>query len=404
MTALDGTSGEELWSHRHPAGQTEVAVVDGGARALVSLLPPEEGFGDRRVTEIDTATGEVVGETAEPPPASGDEDTSATLLDRTADMRLYTWDASGEPDRISARPTGANDEAWSFRVPDDGVRWCGAEHEWYAGENVVLIDDRLVVLYGCADADRAREWGFPWDMTGDPDESFTVTVAAIDMDTGEVVWEEGWDTAGEGSFHFAPGQPFPTREEHLVVAVESGSGQGAPRVLDLRDGARDGARVGAPPSEPTAHGSEMVEGYERLVDAGHDGTVLLTQDDDSGEPAAWGFHRVSPEGETTATAWIPEQLVYSADLEGAAVLDGSVAVLSGLSLDDDTEDRVITAVIAPFGGEPDAGHAIELVYAHGGSDADEYRDVGTPRLVPVPGSVVAYVQTTEPMVVHGLVG
>ncbi|WP_116245832.1 PQQ-binding-like beta-propeller repeat protein [Nocardiopsis sp. FIRDI 009] len=151
VVALDGTSGEELWSYRHPYSDVSVQVIDGGATALVTRQPAADRFGDRRVTELDTATGGIRAKTSVLSHGPETEDIRISLLDGTSDLRLYAWTEPGERPRISARRSETSDEMWSFTLPENDGRVCAILGGWDTERNALLVENRLVVLHACAD-------------------------------------------------------------------------------------------------------------------------------------------------------------------------------------------------------------------------------------------------------------
>ncbi|MEV2274709.1 PQQ-binding-like beta-propeller repeat protein [Nocardiopsis sp. NPDC049922] len=402
VVALDGASGDQLWSYRHPYSQVSARVVADGARAVITRQPSADQYDDRRVTEIDTATGRITRESAVPSLRSEGEELRLSFLAATADLRLYEWSEPGEPYRISARDARSSEEAWAFTLPNEGDRACAADYGWRAGENVLLVHDLLVVLYGCADADQLEDNRFLWDVAADPDASFTVTTAALDTASGEVVWKHEWEAAGENDYDLATHHPQPGSDVGPVVVVDSDHGRGLPRVLDPRDG----TLVNEVPPELTASGTGMAEGFEGLVHADSTGTVLLTQDDDGWEGPGrppWEFVRASPDGEVIGTALLQEETVYSDDVETAVMLGDAVAVLTRKPRDEAQDERALSAAVVGFGNEVGETVWIELAQEHTDTDFAEDFWEDRARLLPVPGAVIAYVRDSEPAAVYGLV-
>ncbi|MCY9784349.1 ABC transporter ATP-binding protein [Nocardiopsis sp. EMB25] len=403
VVALDGASGAELWSYRHPYSQVSARVVEDGARAVITRRPPADQYGDRRVTEIDTATGHVTRESAVPSLRSEDEELRLSFLAATADLRFYEWRATGEPYRISARPTRSSEEAWAFTSPDDDGRICVADYGWRAQENVLLVGDHLVVLYGCTGLEQMRDEQFVWDVAGDPEASFTVTAAALDTGTGEVVWEHEWEASGENDFELDTHHPRPGGDAGPVVVVESNHGWGLPRVLDPGEG----TPVSDVPPELMVSDTDMAEGFEGLVHADSASTILLARDEDGWEGEGrppWEFVRASPAGKVTGTALLPEETVYFDNVETAVMLGDAVAVLTPKPRDEAQDELALSAAVVGFGNEVGEIVWIELSEEHSSNDFAEDTWEDRARLLPVPGAVIAHVHDTEPAVVYGLVG
>lgn len=300
VVALDGASGAELWSYRHPYSEVSAMVADDGATAVIARQPAADQFGDRQVTEVDTATGRVVDGFTVPSLRSEDDGLRVSLLAATQDLRFHSWDEPGERYRISARASRSGQQVWAFTLPVAENRVCATDSGWRAGENVLLVDDRLVVVYACADSDQLEDTRFLWDAAGNEEASVTVTVAALDPGSGEVVWEREREAAGENGFHLSTHRPLPGGGGRAVVAVHSDHGRGLPLVLDPRDG----ARVSDPPSELTAPEGKAAQAFEALVHADSNGTVLLARGGDGREgadEAPWEFVRASPTGRVTGT-------------------------------------------------------------------------------------------------------
>ncbi|WP_053619416.1 hypothetical protein [Nocardiopsis sp. NRRL B-16309] len=155
VVALDGSSGEVLWSYRHPYnGRARVVVSDGGTRATVTRRPAADRSHSDHVTEIDTETGEVIREVIAPPLDEEDEDIRIDFLGGTSEVGLYFWQEVDEGPRIHVHAVDSNEELWSPTVPEPRGRTCSNIGGWRNGEDLLLYEDQVLITYVCADLDR----------------------------------------------------------------------------------------------------------------------------------------------------------------------------------------------------------------------------------------------------------
>ncbi|NKZ00445.1 hypothetical protein [Nocardiopsis alborubida] len=411
VVALDGSSGEVLWSYRHPYDDwARVVVSDGGTRAIVTRQPVADRSRDHHVTEIDTVTGGILREFTVPPlldeneNEDEDEDTRVDFLAGTSEVSLYSWQGIDEGRRIRVHAVDSNEELWSLTVPEPRGRICSTLRGWWNGGNFLLHEDQVLITYSCADEDRLDEDTTLQDLSYDHGEPLTGVVAAFDARTGEENWVREWDDT-DTDFDISVDRPVPGSGSHPVVVARGRYRTDVPRVLDLRDGSDT---VGLPP-ELMDPETGMSRDFEHVVRAGSEGTVLLARGSadqgDGDEHDPFVFHRVSVSGEVIATAEMPFSTVFLDQLPEAVALEDAVIIPRLEYEETGTEETIPAVIVIPYDAGPDAVRTIRF-------DEPEFTSypgthgarTGDHRAIPVPGAVVAYVQGTETTIVRGLVG
>lgn len=183
FVALDGETGEELWSYRQPyAREVETGFFAGNRQRAYFLHQegPESGVGT--LVLLDTATGEVV---RKAPVAAPDEDGLRGYLHLTPQARISYAEEDGQP-LVVADTIDSDERLWEFS-PDEtppGRRRVGGGAHGYG--------DRLVVTRVHLDGEHLPE--------GDSDEVNAVlrdmsvpddavrTLVVLDTATGEELW------------------------------------------------------------------------------------------------------------------------------------------------------------------------------------------------------------------------
>ncbi|WP_306367968.1 tripartite tricarboxylate transporter TctB family protein [Nocardiopsis sp. CC223A] len=405
VVALDGSSGSELWSYRHPYNaEVRTVVSDGGTRAVLTREPAADRSGGHHVTEIDTATGRILREFTVPPLAADDEDTRVAVLDATSQVRLVSQDQDDNGPRVEVRAADSNERLWSPTVPEPQGRAC-SNFGWTYGKNLVLHEDQVLITYVCADQDRLDPDTTLWLLTYNSGAVVTRVVAAFDARTGQERWVREWEETYT-DLGISVHSPIPGTDAHPVVVVRGHRRTDAPRVLD----ARDGTAAAQLPPESMESPTEMNSGFEHLVRADSQGTVLLSSDTSPREEGeGYGpylFQRVSASGEVTDTAQMAWGTVYLDDLPSAVAL-ADVVVVPHLEYEETgTEQTIPTMVVVPSGAAPDEVRFLRFKEPEFTTDPNGiFGDrPGEHRAVPVPGAVVAYVHNTDPATVYGLVG
>ncbi|MEU1899552.1 ABC transporter ATP-binding protein [Nocardiopsis dassonvillei] len=408
VVALDGSSGEVLWSYRHPYNSwVRVVISDGGTRALVTRQPVADRSGDHHVTEIDTVTGGILREFTVPPlleeGEDEDEETRVDFLAGTSEVSLYSWRDTSEEQRVRVHATDSNEELWFPTVPESRDRTCVNFGGWQSGENLLLHEDQVLITYLCADEDRLDEDTTLRDLTLDNREPLTGVVAAFDARTGEENWIREWDDTNT-ELSISVDRPVPGTDSHPVVVAQGRYRSDVPRALDLRDGSDS---LELPPE--LMDSETMSDDFEQLVRVGSESTVLLSRgpaDQGNGdEREPFLFHRVSASGEITAMAEMPFSTVFLDQLPEAIAL-GEAVIIPRLEYEETgTQETIPAVVVIPYDAGPDAVRTIRFDEPEFASEPGmDGARTGDHRAIPAPGAVVTYVQGTETTIVRGLVG
>ncbi|MFL1431201.1 MULTISPECIES: hypothetical protein [unclassified Nocardiopsis] len=382
VVALDGITGGELWRYRLRGADARAAVHGGGTRVHIAHGDPDAPgrTGPLAWVELDTARGATVEAFTTPPPPEG---VSARVLVAGPGTLLHAWAEDGQAPRISARTTTGFGEAWSFTVPQEPGRVCEPWQDWNA-DNTLRTPDLFLVAYACVPQERLRGTSLA-EIADTPGEHLTGVVTALDPRDGR----ERWTRELPGLEEFPAlrgGGPVTDPEASPAVVVGPLMGEGAPAVLDPRDGSH-AVRITAEP---------WTDGRSVLVRADTSGAVVA-------ETAADRvlFHRVDPAGEIVETAALAGDEVPEYGPGLAVGLPGAVAVPFG-AVHTDAEETADVAVLwsVPFDTEPrlllldPPGQAPPMPL---GPAADDHRAVA------VPGALVTVARGPDAVRLHGLV-
>ncbi|MFC9939741.1 PQQ-binding-like beta-propeller repeat protein [Nocardiopsis alba] len=353
VTALDGATGEELWTFRRPddTGVSTWASLD-GTRVQAVWRTGDGRFGEERLTVFDAATGERLSE--EPiRDHSGDRRVDDERWWPLSDLEASLETGSdGEP-VLEARRTANDERVWDHPLAESECRYAPGE-----GGDLVPVGEVFALSRVCREGD----------------EGVRVRVTALDMETGEETWR--WEGPYEDHF------------DHSRTALRTGEGrvsQGEEPVLVVDSyGRRD--LLNSVTGEEAFEISERV-GLEdpssaRVLRADGGGTILMETDRDV-------LYRTDSRGEPAATAWVNDE-------ERGLLAQKRSAV----ALNEET-------VVIPFVGEPGGeteGLAVLSVPLDGGSEEAEWIEVAGPGdrpdasasgwdLLPVPGAVVLHPST-----------
>lgn len=277
VMALDGATGDELWTYRTPHGDVvDAGSIEGGRFVHLEHGPMQE----RTVTVFDTATGAVVAEGDTP-----DSHLAWTLSqnpDAPEEFLLHRWDPAKAvtypPDQaaswVETAPLGGDDRLWAIEPPEPAE----PESSCYLPGDLLARDGHLLVLQVCA-ADRAlNPLGASWQGT----EPVKVELLAFGNTRGEELWAREWTFdvgAGEYSLldlgvgeHGLPGFGRGDQEVSPAVVAYTGPYVGwslGRRIVVLESGEEP---VGT--SEEPFLGTRVVHAdSEALVHVGREGAV-----------------------------------------------------------------------------------------------------------------------------------
>ncbi|MFE6388936.1 outer membrane protein assembly factor BamB family protein [Nocardiopsis dassonvillei] len=373
LVALDGATGEELWTYRLPFSRQAQAGVFAGQDRYAYLLHVTEATSESEphphtMVVLDTATGEVVRETPMPALTWQGQEKSPPLRYLTPDVRVFSVYEDGRS-LVVAYATDSTERLWEVGLQDGpGERWC----RWADDDGIRGHGDRVLVARLCLDQEHIPEEDVEsilarMDVPADAVESMT----ALDAATGEQVWRQEW-TPDDLSYVRVP-TIGAVREGHGGAAVARTPG-GA---FAVDDGAPAQMLPAAP--DPTYEYTVGVDtqGAVVLRDRGGDEPGLLLVTDANGEVVQ------RTEVEADAGLW--------ALVNWARVLESVVAVPHVVR--DDADRRVLAVSVLPWqGGQAQQGWTqILLEDDEGPVEAPNLLGAGDYDLLPVSGAVVAHV-------------
>ncbi|GAB3716738.1 hypothetical protein [Nocardiopsis oceani] len=381
FTALDGTTGEELWTYRKPRTDgLETRLFEGAA-----LLVHRPGDGPSTETLLDPGTGEI---TAERPAAE------QGVLAYTLPTALHEYRNGAGRQGFEAREADSGDPRWAF-VPEADDLLCEYQpHPWptYAPDTGA---GRVVVAQACVDAQEYEEG----TLTGSADapgpggvedilvyggqlDSMAAVVSAMDLDTGEELWRHEQpvtEPADRIELDRVSGTPSEFGAEHAFrlmdhdgqVLLDPGTGEPLDRPEEALD--EDGL------PRPDA---------EWVLRADADGTVLAVPTEGAdgefaaGEREAFEVLTADADGDVRARLTIDEEGVHSGHFAHAAVLEDTLLV-PRVDPQPDAEGGVVSVLVASLAADDLGGAWLEVGPASSGAE-EGYR------LLPVPGAVVSY--------------
>ncbi|WP_152523032.1 outer membrane protein assembly factor BamB family protein [Nocardiopsis potens] len=243
VVALDGATGEELWSYGRPGSTLAVRLSPGGDTLAVHVSS-SWALGEReRLVLLDTETGEAIG-TRSDPPFSGD--------DWAVDGRtlLFTApDGAEENRKLSAVDAVTGEEQWSFPFPDncqflgdvaslrDAPSQGTSTSSLEAVRAIRALDGLIALSLDCTVRDPDPVDGPAGDYPGAGNaaqERFIV----VDAQTGEELWQTAY-TRSAGDWRDPRPEPLRiTGDGTALIAkvYETEEQEEGLRVLDLRTG------------------------------------------------------------------------------------------------------------------------------------------------------------------------
>lgn len=385
VVALDGASGEEVWTYREPHGWDAEALLFED----VVLLTRDLGA-TVTATPLDPATGEAV----------GGERRLEGLVGYAPSTTLHEYRDGAGTRGVQAREfdgtaTGSGGARWTFVPRGEGL-FCELQRDLWPTTDPDTGDGRVVVAHTCADAreyeERTLQPALPGESGDGSDDilahggsldTAVATVAALDLTSGEEVWRyeypvrRSWGRfdldLADGTVHSEGGAPalrFRADSELHLLDPRTGEPLGHPE--EARDArGRFGPRV------------------DRVLRADTAGTVIAVEGryPGSGEPLE--VLTTDPEGGVTARVTVDPDGPVPEPLDLAVVLDDTLLIPY---TDRENGERGVHSLALASGDL--GGERVEI-----GSPANDVP--GEHRLVAVPGAVVSY--GTGAADVHGLV-
>lgn len=386
--ALDGATGEELWTYRELHRDDLQAQLFGGVAHLTHR--PEHGT--VRETLLDPATGELLAER----PAADDTETYLPSAS------LHQYREGHGPWGIEARAlergtTGPGEPLWTF-VPEFPDLFCELQPRPRTATGPATGDVPAVVVYACVGPeeyeDKTLEKARPhpsgagdgYDALlahGKALDSMVATVAALDPATGEEVWRYehsvafSWDRIDRADRSPPAADEAPAFElwadyELFLLDPRTGEPLGHPEEAHDRDG-RFGPNV------------------DRVLRADTGGAVLMMRGEYHGSDGPVDVLTTDPRGEVTARVTVDENQLGSDHFDQAVALADTLLVPYT-----DDETGVMSVYSAPLAGGDLGGEWLE---AGTSADPDSRRKH---RLIVVPGAVVSH-STGDSAEIHGLV-
>ncbi|MEU1896910.1 hypothetical protein ABZ512_00940 [Nocardiopsis dassonvillei] len=389
FTALDGATGEELWTYRLPYARQVRTGVFAGQDRYAYLLHVAEARPEpetRTMVVLDAGTGEVVRDAPVPELVREGEEDPLNVLHLTPDVRVALVPGQGGP-AVVAHATDSTERLWEFPLRDEPEgRMC----RWADNGGIRGHGDRVLVARLCLDRlDVVEEYLSATLADMDVPEDAVESVIALDTATGQQVWRHDW----------AP--------QDLLIAGPPGvsgprEGSAGESVAVTRGGVfalADGAPVQARPRTP--EGAD-----DRLLAIDTEGAVVVRVLEDDA-PAL--LLRTDADGEVVERTRVDQDLDLWWDMGRAQVLGAALAVPH--IGDDDAGHQVRALSVRPLeGGETPEGGWTRVGFdgERVPEPTESWQSEVEHRLLAVPGAVVSYLADPnepgfDPAPLHGLV-
>lgn len=390
VVALEGTSGEELWTFRRPYDGTLLAFALQGGEQVRALWRPTRGMPDSDLqTVFDAATGRVLWEG--PIPVRDREKEDSHRDDRwwyTPEVEVFVgYDGTEEEHVLRVWASNTGEELWNLVPSRESDPNTGADcfHSMERGRGVIVIDGSVVVSRVCGD------------------EEVTYAVTAMDVLTGGELWH--WEEHADDfdpQFQNPPGVRAgrgPVSEGEGPVIVVGGIASTV-AILDPRTG----EEAIAFPQD-----SEDEQRYDSAFYVGslHEdtgGSVHLHQVAQQGRDGTnrYELHRVDVSGEVTDVVTVghhERDLDY--DRANSVALGRTSVLMPHTEQEEQGEDGPLkfSVLSVPLDGDGEDAVWIEV------AEYEEFEHFGSVRhdLLPVPGAVISYSTAAEVDTIHGLV-
>ncbi|MFE6307378.1 PQQ-binding-like beta-propeller repeat protein [Nocardiopsis sp. NPDC057823] len=376
FTALDGASGEELWTYRLRYGrEVETGVFRGVPERAFLLHRQDPSTGTRTLVVLDTATGEVVHDAPMPEP---DPEDPIRVGHLGADVRVRVVRADGRATVVAHSPDSTG-ELWEHTVQDEAPgRWC----HWNGDEGMVVHGDRVLIARHGMDEEGLVEEGGSLYPPSEVPEGAVRSVTALDAATGEQVWRHEAPARNRYDDHPPVTGGAPQQEGARTVVVD----------LDAVFDASTGEELPLLPGTDTEAGRAWIAADTR-------GAVVLRRSGDGGAPVE--LLRTGTDGGVVQRTRV-HGLPADTAVERAVPL-ARTAVLPSPEAAGAPRDRAVTLV--PLGGTVAAGEAEEIRFEGERVPGDGPGDrPPAHRVVAVPGAVVSFIDgAATPAPLHGLV-
>ncbi|GAA1464412.1 hypothetical protein NE857_12675 [Nocardiopsis exhalans] len=309
LIALDGRTGDELWTHRarysySPLDWTRGVLSGQGGLASVTFRRGDDAEWSHLT--LDTATGQIVEDVPFPEEVPWNAGTwsDARLLHTDAGNYVYghkrtLYVVGTDYEQRWERPFGA----------------ANRERLCVSGDTAVLpYEDQIILGEMCADQPAAedltdedsRSWG---DRVDAAQESGTVSLVALDAATGEENWRREWDTHKEENppVLWPGGAPRPGAAPVFLVAD---------RAFDVRTGQDlDVVPADLVGLHPFGHAGKGV-----YLHADSEGALIAEHSDsESGDPLR--VHRTDAEGNVLESTVLPDSWLPADRIRGAVLND-----------------------------------------------------------------------------------
>jgi outer membrane protein assembly factor BamB len=370
FVALDGATGEELWTYRLPyARQVEAGVFAGQDRyaylSHVAEAQPEPET--RTMVVLDAATGEVVREAPVPTLAWEGQAEPPPVRYLTPDVRVVFAYEDGRP-LVVAHATDSTERLWEVELQDESD---GRRCLWAQDDGIRGYGDRVLVARLCLDQEHIPEQDVSSTLRRMEVPADTVeSVTALDTATGEQVWRQEWPP--EDLPHVTPPTIGAVREGHEGHPVAHTPGG----VFALDDGAPTPVLPAAP--EPVR---------EHVLVAGTAGAVVL-RGQGGEEPALLLVTDAS--GEVVQRTEVQVDANMWAAMDRARIL-GSMLVVPQLNYDD-ADRKIHSLAVWSWEGEAARQGWTQITLGGAGEvwEPDDAFSTGEHGALPVPGAVVSH--------------
>ncbi|GAA1444439.1 hypothetical protein [Nocardiopsis tropica] len=358
VVALDGATGEELWSYRLPyADGVAGGAVDGAAYVTYTEAPEGDAAGpaDPVTVLLDPGTGEVAGRFAL------SEEDREEYAGWNAGLRLR-WDGPA----LSGRSVDGREELWSHTPAGVPGQDCLGDEARMAGDRVVFVHACLVPEGGGAGA---------------------YAVVGLDAGDGTEVWRHEWETAEGEKVPFLSVPPTGGGDPVVLLTRWGGARHHPPAFLDLDSG----EEVAALPEQ--ARESEHVSVFEDDVLLADTGGAVVRVDDWTEEEVL----RVRVLG--TGTAEVTDYVLGSG-AEGVVLPLADAVLLPRMAWTGLSSGTVPDLMVVPFGDSVTEEGAEGVPVGVRDPRGREY-DYKSLDLVAVPGAVAVHAEGADR--VEGLV-